>query len=82
VLTTLREKLRCKEVWVKGARRFRNPDEKVKLITTKKGEGRICVTPLDEQPEPPNILAGRAGGQCRAGWIAARSQPLSALRDQ
>src|SRR4051794_14989718 len=25
VLTTLREKLRCKEVWVKGARRFRNP---------------------------------------------------------
>jgi len=29
VLTTLREKLRCKEVWVKGARRFRNPDEDV-----------------------------------------------------
>jgi TnpA family transposase len=106
VLTTLREKLRCKEVWVKGARRFRNPDEdlpqdfearrteyyaalqqppdarvfvdglrqrmelaladldaslptngKVKLVTTKKGKGRICVTPLDEQPEPPNILA-------------------------
>jgi hypothetical protein len=27
VLTTLREKLRCKEVWVKGAYRFRNPDE-------------------------------------------------------
>jgi hypothetical protein len=106
VLTTLREKLRCKEVWVKGARRFRNPDEdlpqdfearrteyytalkqpqdarvfvdglrqrmeqaladldtslptngKAKLVTTKKGKGRICITPLDEQPEPPNILA-------------------------
>ena len=27
VLTTLREKLRCKEVWVRGAYRFRNPDE-------------------------------------------------------
>ena len=27
VLTTLREKVRCKEVWVKGAHRFRNPDE-------------------------------------------------------
>jgi hypothetical protein len=27
VLTTLREKLRCKEVWVKGAHRYRNPDE-------------------------------------------------------
>lgn len=23
----------------------------------KKGKGRICVTPLDEQPEPPNIIA-------------------------
>lgn len=106
VLTALREKLRCKEVWVKGARRFRNPDEdlpqnfdacraeyyaalkqpreshvfvealrqrmeqaladcdagllsndKVKLATTKKGKGRICLTPLDEQPEPPNIVA-------------------------
>ena len=27
VLTTLREKVRCKEIWVKGAHRFRNPDE-------------------------------------------------------
>jgi hypothetical protein len=29
VLTTLREKMRCKEVWVQGAHRFRNPDEDV-----------------------------------------------------
>jgi hypothetical protein len=27
-------------------------DSKVKLVTTKKGKGRICVTPLDEHPEP------------------------------
>ena len=27
VLQSLREKLRCKEVWVYGARRYRNPDE-------------------------------------------------------
>jgi hypothetical protein len=27
VLETLREKLRCKEVWVVGANRYRNPDE-------------------------------------------------------
>lgn len=27
VLTTLREKVRCKELLVKGAYRFRNPDE-------------------------------------------------------
>ena len=27
ILQTLREKLRCKEVWVEGAHRFRNPDD-------------------------------------------------------
>ena len=27
VLQTLRERLRCKEVWVAGANRFRNPDD-------------------------------------------------------
>jgi hypothetical protein len=27
VLQTLRDKLRCKEVWVVGANRFRNPDD-------------------------------------------------------
>ena len=106
VLTTLREKLRCKEVWVEGARRFRNPDhdlpqdfdlrrdeyyaaleqprdarvfvedlrnkmeaaltaldaglpanDNVKIITRKNGKGRIRLTPLEEQPEPANIVA-------------------------
>jgi hypothetical protein len=106
VLTTLREKVRCKEVWVKGAHRFRNPDEdlpqdfdlrrdeyyvaleqpreasvfvenlrrkmetaltaldaglplndKVTIITTKKGKGRIRLTPLEEQSEPANLVA-------------------------
>jgi TnpA family transposase len=106
VLTTLREKVRCKEVWVKGAHRFRNPDQdlpqdfdlrrdeyyaaleqpreaggfvgnlrrkmeaalsaldtglpsnvKVKILTTKNGKGRIRLTPLEEQPEPANIVA-------------------------
>ena len=106
VLTMLREKVRCKEVWAQGAQRFCNPDEdlpqdfdvrrdeyysaldqpreatvfveklrgkmeaaltafdaslftnvKVKLVTTKRGKGRICLTPLEEQPEPPNIVA-------------------------
>ncbi len=27
VLATLRDKIRCKEVWIEGARRFRNPDD-------------------------------------------------------
>src|SRR5258708_16081305 len=39
VLTTLREKLRCKEVWVKGAHRFRNPDEDLPQdFDTQRGE--------------------------------------------
>ena len=106
VLTALREKVRCKEVWGKGAQRFRNPDEdlphdfdlrrdeyytaleqpraagvfveylrstmeaaltaldaglpsnaKVTIVTTKNGKGRIRLTPLEEQPEPANIVA-------------------------
>lgn len=105
VLTTLREKVRCKEIWVTGAHRFHNPDEdlpqdfdarrdeyyaaldhpkeaavfvaqvrhaleaalmafnttlptnaKVKILTSKKGKGRISLTPLDERPEPPNLV--------------------------
>ena len=27
VLETLRERLRCKEIWIVGADRYRNPDE-------------------------------------------------------
>ena len=105
VLTALREKVRCKELWVRGADRFRNPDEdlpedfdarreeyyaaigqprdaksfvetlrgkvdgalaaldaslpnnsKVVIAATKRGKARISLTPLDEQPEPPNIV--------------------------
>ena len=29
---------------------------KVSIVTTKRGKGRISPTPLDEQPEPPNIV--------------------------
>jgi hypothetical protein len=105
VLGTLREKVRCKEVWVEGAARFCNPDEdlphdfdvkraayydalahpqdsrvfvedlrrkmdtalialdatlpantKVKILTSKKGKSRLSITPLEKQPEPPNLL--------------------------
>ncbi|TDE84646.1 Tn3 family transposase [Deinococcus sp. S9] len=104
VLDALREALRCREVWVVGADKYRDPDtdlpqdfegqkaeyfaalkqpqeaaefverlqarlrdavttfhtalpknEKVR-VTTKDG-GRFSVTPLDPQPEPPNLAA-------------------------
>ena len=104
VLDTLRDKVRCKEIWVEGAGRFRNPDddlphdferrrveyyealeqpsqasvfvqalktkmtlalercdqtlptnEGVRILISKKGKGRISVSPLVEQEEPTNI---------------------------
>lgn len=103
VLQALRERLRCKEIWVVGANRYRNPDEdlpadfeeqretyyqalkqplsveafvaplqhametalttlnaglpknpSVKILA--KNRGWICLSPLDKQPEPTNIL--------------------------
>lgn len=104
VLEALRERLRCKEIWVVGANRYRNPDEDlpaefdqnredyyqaldlpldadcfiaalqsemrealatfdtglkknphVRLST--KGGGWITLTPLNAQPDPPNLMA-------------------------
>ena len=103
VLQTLREKLRCKEIWVAGSNKYRNPDEDLpdnfeekkekyykdlglsqdakafvsqlkdrmtqslrdlnksipknpKVKIKPQGKNRICITPLDEQPPPENIL--------------------------
>ena len=36
--------------------RFPERREKVKIVTTKTGKGQIRLTPLDEQPETPNIV--------------------------
>ena len=102
VLQTLRERLQCKEIWVVGAQRYRNPDNDLPMDFAAKreayyealgqpldvekfiadiqqtmraalktldqglpknpyvklrqvGKNRICLTPLDTQPEPPNL---------------------------
>ena len=108
VLEAIRELLRCKEIWVVGANRYRNPDEdlpadfdqnreeyyralKLPLdpepfiaglqaemrealkafskglkknpyvrLSSKKGKGWITLTPLDAQPDPPNLTALKA----------------------
>jgi TnpA family transposase len=120
VLEALREKLRCKEVWVVGANRYRNPDDdlpadfevqrtayyqalnlpleadrfiadlqaemrqalqildaglpsnRLVRISRKRG-GWITVTPLDPQPEPPNLTALKA--EITATW------PMTSLLD-
>jgi hypothetical protein len=121
VLEALRERLRCKEIWVVGADRYRNPDEDLPAdfehnreryyqalelpldaerfvtdlqaemhealstldagltknpavrLTTKKGGGWITLTPLDAQPDPPNLTALKA--ELNATW------PMTSLLD-
>jgi TnpA family transposase len=120
ILETLREQLRCKEIWVVGANRYRNPDEDLpadfeanrdeyykalnlpldadRFITKlqdemrealnildsglkknphvhigHKGGGWITLTPLDAQPDPPNLTAFKA--ELNATW------PMTSLLD-
>jgi TnpA family transposase len=120
VLEALREQLRCKEIWVVGANRYRNPDEDLpadfeanhdehykalnlpldadSFITQlqdemrealgtlnaglkknpavrigAKGGGWITLTPLDKQPDPPNLSAFKA--ELNATW------PMTSLLD-
>jgi len=119
-LEALRDKLRCKEVWVIGANRYRNPDDDVPadfeaqrtpyyralnlpleadrfiadvqvemrqaLNTLDAGlptnalvriglkrAGWITVTPLDAQPDPPNLTALKT--EVTANW------PMTGLLD-
>jgi TnpA family transposase len=120
VLEALREQLRCKEIWVVGANRYRNPDEdlpadfdqsredyyqalnlpldaerfiadlqaemRAALSTfdaglkknrhvrlSNKGGGWITLSPLDAQPDPPNLTALKA--ELNAIW------PMTSLLD-
>lgn len=119
-LEALRERLRCKEVWVVGANRYRNPDEDLptdfnanrenyyqalnlpldaeqfianlqaemrEVLNTfdtglkknpyvrlsNKNNGWIILTPLDAQPEPPNLATLKA--ELNALW------PMTSLLD-
>ena len=120
VLEALREQLRCKEIWVVGANRYRNPDEDLpadfevnrdeyyraldlpldadRFIAElqaemraalgaldgglkknpyvrigPKGGGWITLTPLDAQPDPPNLTTFKA--ELNATW------PMTSLLD-
>jgi TnpA family transposase len=120
VLEALREQLRCKEIWVVGANRYRNPDEDLPtdfdenrqdyyqalnlpldaerfiadvqaemreaLATfdaglkknrhvrlSSKGGGWITLSPLDAQPDPPNLSTLKA--ELNAIW------PMTSLLD-
>jgi hypothetical protein len=67
VLTRLREKVRCKEVWVKGAHRFRNPT-RTRLKTSTRG--------VTNTTPPSNNLVTQA---CLWRTCAAKWRPRSPL---
>jgi TnpA family transposase len=120
VLEALRERLRCKEIWVVGANRYRNPDKDLpadfernrqsyyqalelpldaeRFVTdlqawmhealgaldaglkknshvrlSDKNGGWITLTPLDAQPDPPNLVTLKA--ELNATW------PMTSLLD-
>lgn len=120
LLEALREQLRCKEIWVVGANRYRNPDEDLptdfevnrdeyyralnlpldahRFISElqaemrealdaldgglkknpyvrigPKGGGWITLTPLDAQPDPPNLTRFKA--ELNTTW------PMTSLLD-
>lgn len=52
VLQALRQRVRCKEVWVEGAKRYRNPDEDVPQDFAEK---RTDYYKLLEQPMDPDL---------------------------
>ena len=49
VLTALREKLRCKEIWVMGADRWRNPDEDLPLDFAERREAYYAALNLPHE---------------------------------
>ncbi len=120
MLEVLRERLRCKEIWVVGANRYRNPDEDLPgdfdekredyyralslpldadrfiadlqaeirgalstfdaglkknghVRLSAKGGGWITLSPLDAQPDPPNLTSLKA--ELNAIW------PMTGLLD-
>jgi hypothetical protein len=56
VLQALRERLRCKEIWVVGANRYRNPDEDLPANFEAQREGHYAALSLPLQAE--EFIAG------------------------
>lgn len=59
ILQTLRDKLRCKEVWVSGAQRFRNPDDDLPGDYAERRQG--CYERLELPMEATTFIASISG---------------------
>ena len=83
VLEALREQLRCKEIWVVGANRYRNPDED---LPADFGEPRRILQRIESPARCGSFhhpVAGRdAGGAGYPGWWSEEQslRPHRALR--
>jgi hypothetical protein len=73
VLQVLRERLRCKEIWVVGANRYRNPDED--LPTDFEVEREQCCAALNLPQEVENFLGGVQREMSEALTLLDRSLP-------
>ena len=59
-LQALRERLRCKEVWIRGANRYRNPDEDLPADFDEKRDAYYTALQL---PATPTRSSPRCGGR-------------------
>ena len=59
VLTALRERLRCEEIWVVGADRYRNPDEDLPQDSRRGGPSITASSAAPRMPAPLSRVSGR-----------------------
>jgi TnpA family transposase len=76
VLQTLREKLRCKEVWVAGAGRFRNPDDDLPADFAERRAQ--CYERLGLAPDAATFIAGVKAEMEEALALLDRGMPRNA----
>ena len=75
VLHVLREKLRCKEVWIEGAKRFRNPDEDLPADFTKRRPEYYAAL---QQPLDASLFVSQLKKKLRAALEALdRDLPIN-----
>ncbi len=66
-LTALRDQVRCKEIWVSGADRYRNPDEDVPADFEKRRDEYYTELKL---PRNPEVLIAELQNEMRSGLQA------------
>lgn len=78
VFEALRERLRCKEIWVLGANRWRKPDADLAAVETRRVEHYAALSqPLDPAAFIDELRGESAGDRRRAVSARRRGIPAS-----